>query len=87
MNIEIFIYIETIKEQNDMSSLVQKDIRNLRTNLSKYIDKYTGRKIYITKYNKVIGELKFYSTKEKAKAKLAIAKEIVSNPHLNLDLS
>jgi len=70
-----------------MSALVQKDIRNLRTNLSKYIDKYNGRKIYITKYNKVIGELKFYSTKEKTKAKLAIAKELISNSHINLDLS
>ncbi|MBC8388889.1 MAG: hypothetical protein ISS14_02010 [Actinobacteria bacterium] len=70
-----------------MSSLVQKDIRNLRTNLSKYIDKYTGKKIYITKYNKVIGELKFYSAKEKARAKLAIAKELISNSHINLDLS
>ena len=45
--------------------MLQKDIRDIKTNLTKYINKYNGRKIYISKYNKIIGELKFYSSKER----------------------
>ena len=57
--------------------MIQKDIRDIRTNLSKYINKYNGSKIYISKYNRIIGELKFYSSKEKELVKLDIAKEII----------
>lgn len=57
--------------------MIQRDIRDIRTNLTKYINKYNGRKIYISKYNRIIGELKFYSNKEKELVKLDIAKEII----------
>jgi hypothetical protein len=66
--------------------MVQKDIRDVRTNLTKYINKYNGRKIYISKYNKIIGELKFYSSKEKEQVKLDIAKELVKHSDLDIDL-
>jgi len=66
--------------------MVQKDIRDVRTNLTKYINKYNGRKIYISKYNKIIGELKFYSSKEKEQVKLDIAKELVKHSDSDLDL-
>lgn len=66
--------------------MIQKDIRDLRTNLTKYINKYTGEKIYISKYNKIIGELKFYDTEEKKIVKLDIAKEIVQNGDTTLNL-
>ena len=59
--------------------MIQKDIREIRTNLSKYINKYNGKKVYISKYNKIIGEIKFYSNKEKEKVMLDIAKEIIQN--------
>ena len=59
--------------------MIQKDIRDIRTNLSKYINKYNGSKIYISKYNRIIGELKFYSSKEKELVKLDIAKEIIKD--------
>jgi hypothetical protein len=59
--------------------MIQKDIRDIRANLTKYINKYNGRKIYISKYNKIIGELKFYSSREKETVKLDIAKEILKN--------
>jgi len=59
--------------------MIQKDIREIRSNLTKYINKYNGKKIYISKYNKVIGELKFYSNKEKETVKLDIAKEILED--------
>ena len=65
--------------------MIQKDIRDIRTNLTRYINKYNGRKIYISKYNKIIGELKFYSSKEKDKVKLDIAKEIIKNADTELD--
>jgi hypothetical protein len=65
--------------------MIQKDIREIRTNLTRYINKYNGRKIYISKYNKIIGELKFYSNKEKDKVKLDIAKEIIKNADTDLN--
>ncbi|MBM3707699.1 MAG: hypothetical protein FJW69_05070 [Actinobacteria bacterium] len=66
--------------------MIQKDIRDIRTNLTKYINKYNGRRIYISKYNKIIGELKFYSSKEKEKVKLDIAKEIIKRADTNMEL-
>lgn len=66
--------------------MIQKDIRDLRTNLTKYINKYMGKKIYISKYNKIIGELKFYDNEEKKSVKLDIAKEIVQNGDTTLNL-
>ncbi|MBM3704991.1 MAG: hypothetical protein FJW66_00555 [Actinobacteria bacterium] len=66
--------------------MIQKDIREVRTNLTKYINKYNGRKIYISKYNKIIGELKFYSSKEKDQVRLDIAKEIIKSADPELEL-
>jgi hypothetical protein len=65
--------------------MVKKDIRDIRTNLTKYINKYNGRKIYISKYNKIIGELKFYSSKEKEKVRIDIAKEIIKSSDAGVD--
>jgi hypothetical protein len=65
--------------------MVKKDIRDIRTNLTKYINKYNGRKIYISKYNKIIGELKFYSSKEKEKVRFDIAKEIIKSSDADVD--
>jgi hypothetical protein len=65
--------------------MIKKDIRDIRTNLTKYINKYNGRKIYISKYNKIIGELKFYSSKEKEEVRLDIAKEIIKSSDAGVD--
>ena len=65
--------------------MIQKDIRDIRTNLTKYINKYNGSKIYISKYNRIIGELKFYSSKEKELVKLDIAKEIIKDSDADRD--
>ncbi len=66
--------------------MIQKDIRDIRTNLTKYINKYNGSKIYISKYNRIIGELKFYSSKEKELVKLDIAKEIIKDSDADQEL-
>lgn len=66
--------------------IMQIDIRDLRINLTSYIDKYSGKRIYIFKYNKLIGELRFYSGKEKDQAEINIAREIIKNSNLSLDL-
>lgn len=66
--------------------MIQKDIRDIRTNLTKYINKYNGSKIYISKYNRIIGELKFYSSKDKELVKLDIAKEIIKDSDADQDL-
>lgn len=65
--------------------MIQKDIRDIRKNLTKYITKYNGSKIYISKYNRIIGELKFYSSKEKELVKLDIAKEIIKDADADAD--
>lgn len=65
--------------------IIQTDIRDLRINLTRYINKYAGKKIYISKYNRVIGELRFYSDKEKEQAKISIAREIVKNSNAGLN--
>ncbi|MGZ5548796.1 MAG: hypothetical protein ACXWFZ_12705 [Nitrososphaeraceae archaeon] len=66
--------------------MIQKDIRDIRTNLTKYINKYNGSKIYISKYNRIIGELKFYSSKDKELVKLDIAKEIIKDSDADVEL-
>ena len=66
--------------------MIQKDIRDIRKNLTKYINKYNGSKIYISKYNRIIGELKFYSSKEKELVKLDIAKEIIKDSDADAEL-
>ena len=66
--------------------MIQKDIRDIRTNLTKYINKYNGSKIYISKYNRIIGELKFYSSREKELVKFDIAKEIIKDSDADQDL-
>jgi hypothetical protein len=66
--------------------MIQKDIRDVRLNLSKYLIDYKGQKIYISKYNKIIGEIKFYSDKEKELVRLDIAKEIINNPETEIEL-
>jgi len=65
---------------------IQIDIRDLRTNLTLYINKYCGRRIYVSKYNKVIGEFKFYSDSEKKQARVKIAKEIILNSGADLNI-
>ncbi len=59
--------------------MLKKDVRDLRKQLSNYIKKYKGKKIYISKYNKIIGEIRFYTDKEKESIMLEIAKEIIKN--------
>ena len=59
--------------------MLKKDVRDLRKQLSNYIKKYKGEKIYISKYNKIIGEIRFYTDKEKESIMLEIAKEIIKN--------
>lgn len=68
------------------NNMIKKDVRELRNHLSEYIKKYKGEKIYISKYNKLIGEIKFYINKEKEGVMLEIASEILksSNPQFNL---
>lgn len=66
--------------------MITKDIRELRNNLSQYIDQYRGKKVYISKYNKLIGEIKFYTRKEKEKIMLAMAKEMLKNDNVQFNL-
>lgn len=61
-----------------MNKIVKRiDPGELRVNLTKYLTKNLGDTIYITKYNKLVAELKTYTDKMKQEAELNIAKRIV----------
>ena len=47
----------------------------LRINLSKYTKERTGERIYLSNFNKIVGEIKFYTEIEKSKAEIEIAEE------------
>ncbi len=59
--------------------MIQVDTNTLRANLTDYMKEHSGKKIYITKPNKVIGELKFYTKVEKDQVMVDIAKEILKD--------
>ena len=63
-----------------MNNNIKKiDTNDLRINLSKYLTKYKIATIYITKYNKLVAELRVYTDETRAKAELRIAEKMIKN--------
>lgn len=58
---------------------IQISINDLRLGLEDFASNpdYKGKKLYLTRYNKVVGEIKFYNPEEIRKATLEIAKALM----------
>ena len=61
-----------------MSTETKKiDTNELRVNLTKYLTKNVGNTIYITKYNRLVAEIRVYTDEIRAKTELRLAKILV----------
>lgn len=67
-----------------MNNIIKKiDTNKLRVDLTKYLTKNLGDTIYITKYNRLVAEIKTYSDKMRREAELKIAKRMVESANKN----
>jgi len=67
-----------------MNNIIRKiDTNELRVNLTKYLTKKSEDTIYITKYNRLVAELKTYTDKMRREAELKIAKRMVESANKN----
>lgn len=53
------------------------DTNNLRVNLTRYLKNDKGTTFYITRYNKLVGELKIYTEQARLKNELEILKRTI----------
>ncbi len=53
------------------------DTNDLRVNLTKYLTKNVGDTIYITRYNRLVAEIRVYTDEIKAKTELRLAQKLV----------
>ena len=53
------------------------DTNDLRVNLTEYLTKNLGDTIYITWYNKLVGEIRVYTEEIRRKTELRIAKKMI----------
>ena len=61
-----------------MSTETKKiDTNELRVNLTKYLTKNVGDTIYITRYNKLVAEIRVYTDEIRAKTELRLAQILV----------
>ena len=61
-----------------MNKIVKRiDTNELKANLTKYLTKNLGETIHITKYYKLVAELKTYTDKMREEAELDMAKIMV----------
>jgi hypothetical protein len=66
-------------ENNERNSddVLRIDTNDLRINLTKYLTENLGDTIYITRYNKLVGELRVYNDEIKRKTELRLAKKML----------
>ncbi|MEA2015512.1 MAG: hypothetical protein U9O59_02150 [Actinomycetota bacterium] len=53
------------------------DTNELRVNLTKYLTENLGDTIYITRYNRLVAELRVYTEDTRRKTELRIAKKMI----------
>lgn len=68
-------------ENNEKISdiVLRIDTNDLRINLTKYLTENLGDTIYITRYNKLVAELRVYNDEIKRKTELRLAKKMVED--------
>ena len=66
-------------ENNERNSddVLRIDTNDLRINLTKYLTENLGDTIYITRYNKLVGELRVYNDEIKRKTELRLARKML----------
>ena len=57
--------------------IIKVDTNDLRVNLTRYLTENLGDTIYITRYNKLVGELRVYTEEIRRKTELRIAKKML----------
>ena len=58
-------------------NVLRIDTNDLRINLTKYLTENLGDTIYITRYNKLVAELRVYNDEIKRKTELRLAKKML----------
>jgi 4-hydroxy-3-methylbut-2-en-1-yl diphosphate synthase IspG/GcpE len=58
-------------------AIKRTDTNDLRVNLTKYLTENIGDTIYITRYNKLVGEISVYTKEIMRKTELRIARKMV----------
>ena len=53
------------------------DTNDLRVNITEYLTKNLGDTIYITRYNRLVGEIRVYTEEIRRKTELRIAKKMI----------
>ena len=53
------------------------DTNDLRVNLTKYLTENLGDTIYITRYNRLVAEIRVYTDDTRRKTELRIAKKMI----------
>lgn len=56
---------------------IRIDTNDLRVNLTKYLTKNVGDTIYITRYNRLVAELRVYTDEIKVKTELRLAQILI----------
>ncbi len=56
---------------------IKIDTNELRVNLTKYLTKNVGDTIYITRYNRLVAEIRVYTDDIRAKTELRLARILV----------
>ena len=56
---------------------IKIDTNDLRINLTKYLTKNVGDTIYITRYNRLVAEIRVYTDEIRAKTELRLAQILV----------
>ena len=56
---------------------IRIDTNDLRVNLTKYLTKNVGDTIYITRYNRLVAEIRVYTDEIRAKTELRLAQILV----------
>lgn len=59
------------------------DTNDLRVNLTQYLTKNLGDTIYITRYNKLVGEIRVYTEEIRRKTELRIARKMIEAAERN----
>ena len=63
--------------ERNSDDVLRIDTNDLRINLTKYLTENLGDTIYITRYNKLVAELRVYNDEIKRKTELRLAKKMI----------